>query len=417
MNFTTRTGRRPIFLAVTASIMALSLAACQTDAPPPAPPPPPPAPAGPPVSLAPAISDAASVYVAYIDQARGMNADFSDPSMVQAKLQQGAAYEPKQLARGAVAYAAIVAMQEPAFRSQLRAYAADATARQELVTKLFSNPGYAAGIPGANIAARRVILALSSDGEMLYGKGAAMKQAAYSIQKQNWSKGLLTDPNGRLVATKLSSSTSRGVVTDESAKLLTAALTGDGLTSRANTGAATADAAAYNATSSGSNTAAQPLSSTGTTPVSFDRETLFNTPYTYGVNRALAIAAISILGEGTGPNEEATIALLNEQQAPRCLGESKLMLNQCLAASRFHFDDVFCTGQHILMDTGNCIGELSSTALNLSPDREVKLKADGTEELKYANAKPYIKPEPVKKASAKKPAAKKTSTTAKKKTS
>ncbi|MCA1936553.1 MAG: hypothetical protein LDL37_13975, partial [Asticcacaulis sp.] len=410
------TGRRPLFLAVTASIMALSLAACQTDAPPPAPPPPPPAPAGPPVSLAPAISDAASVYVTYVEQARGMSPDFNDASMVQAKLSQGASYEPKQLARGAIAYAAIVAMQEPAFRSQLRAYASDDAARQELVNKLFSNPAYAAGIPGANIAARRVILALSSDGEMLYAKGTAMKQAAYSIQKQAWSKGVLSDPAGRLAATKLSSSTSRGVASDESAKLLTAALTGKGLTTRANTGTATAEAAAYNATAATS-TPAQPLSTTGTAPVSFDQETLFNTPYTYGVNRALAIAAISILGEGTGPNEAAVVALLNEQQSPRCLGESKLNLNQCLAASRFHFDDVFCVGQHIMMDTGNCIGELSSNALNLSPDREVKLRADGTEELRYANAKPYIKPEPVKKTSAKKTSSKKTTTPAKKKSS
>lgn len=416
MKFTTGTGRRPLFLAVTASIMALSLAACQTDAPPPAPPPPPPAPAGPPVSLAPAISDAASVYVGYVEQARSMSADFSDPTMVQAKLSQGASYEPKQLARGAIAYAAIVAMQEPAFRSQLRAYASDDAARQELVNKLFSNPAYAAGIPGANIAARRVILALSSDGEMLYAKGTAMKQAAYSIQKQAWSKGVLSDPAGRLAATKLSSSTSRGVLSDESARLLSAALTGKGLTTRANTGTATAEAAAYNATAATS-APAQPLSATGTAPVSFDQEALFNTPYTYGVNRALAIAAISILGEGTGPNEAAVVALLNEQQSPRCLGESKLNLNQCLAASRFHFDDVFCVGQHIMMDTGNCIGELSSNALNLSPDREVKLRADGTEELRYANAKPYIKPEPVKKTSSKKTSSKKSTTPAKKKSS
>lgn len=416
MKFTTGTGRRPLFLAVTASIVALSLAACQTDAPPPAPPPPPPAPAGPPVSLAPAISDAASVYVTYVEQARGMSADFNDASMVQAKLSQGASYEPKQLARGAIAYAAIVAMQEPAFRSQLRAYASDDAARHELVNKLFSNPAYAAGIPGANIAARRVILALSSDGEMLYAKGTAMKQAAYSIQKQAWSKGVLSDPAGRLAATKLSSSTGRGVATDESARLLTAALTGNGLTTHANTGTATAEAAAYNATAATS-APAQPLSTTGTAPVSFDQETLFNTPYTYGVNRALAIAAISILGEGTGPNEAAVVALLNEQQSPRCLGESKLNLNQCLAASRFHFDDVFCVGQHIMMDTGNCIGELSSNALNLSPDREVKLRADGTEELRYANAKPYIKPEPVKKTSTKKTSSKKTASPAKKKSS
>jgi len=412
MSFTTRTGRRPIFLAVTASLMALGLAACQTDAPPP-PPPPPPAPAGPPVALSPAISDAASVYVAYLDQARGMTADFNDASMVQAKLSQGASYEPKRLARGAVAYAAIVAMQEPAFRSQLRGYASDDAARQDLVTKLFTNPAYASTIPGANIAARRVILALSSDGEMLYTKGAAMKQNAYAIQKQAWSKGLLSDPAGRLAATKLSSATSRGVVSDESARLLSAALTGDGLVTKANTGSLTGEQSAY-ATPAGD---AQKLTASTTTPASFDRETLFNQPYTAGVNRALAIAAISILGEGTGVNEQAIIALLDEKQSPRCLGESKLNLNQCLAASRFHFDDVFCMGQHILMDTGNCIGELSSAALNLSPDREVKLKADGTEELKYANAKPYLKPAPAVKTPAKKASssAKKTSTTVKKK--
>ena len=416
MSFTTGTGRRPIFLAVTASLMALSLAACQTDAPPP-PPPPPPAPAGPPVALSPAISDAASVYVAYLDQARAMTSDFSDPAMVQTKLSQGASYEPKQLARGAVAYAAIVAMQEPAFRSQLRAYASDDAARSDLVMKLFTNPAYASTIPGANIAARRVILALSSDGEMLYAKGTAMKQNAYAIQKQAWSKGVLSDPGGRLAATKLSSSTSRGVVSDESARLLTAALTGDGLVSKANTGALTGDQSAYTVPASASSDAAQKLSETTATPASFDRETLFNQPYTAGVNRAMAIAAISILGEGTGVNEQAVIALLDEKQSPRCLGESKLNLNQCLAASRFHFDDVFCMGQHIMMDTGNCIGELSSSALNLAPAREVKLKADGTEELKYANAKPYLKPAPVKKAPAKKTAtsAKKTSTTAKKK--
>ncbi|MFT3996567.1 MAG: hypothetical protein QM667_04100 [Asticcacaulis sp.] len=421
MSITTGTGLRPILLAVTASVMALSLAACQTDAPPPPPAPPPPAPAGPPVSLSPTISDAASVYVAYLDQARAMTTDFSDATMVQAKLSQGASYEPKQLARGAVAYAAIVAMQEPAFRSQLRGYASDEAARRDMVNKLFSNPGYASTIPGANIAARRMILALSSDGEMLYAKGAAMKQAAYSVQKQAWSKGVLADAPGRLAATKLSSSTGRGIASDESARLLTAALTGDGLVTKANTGSLTGDQSAY-ATTTGSTqsvSAAQPLGATatpGAAPVSFDRETLFNQPYTPGIHRALAIAAISILGEGTGANEQAVISLLNEGQSPRCLGESKLNLNQCLASSRFHYEDVFCIGQHVLMDTGNCIGELSSDALNLAPKREVKLNADGSEAMKYTNAKPYIKPEPVKKAAtAKKTTAKKTTTTAKKK--
>ncbi|ESQ77474.1 hypothetical protein, partial [Asticcacaulis sp. YBE204] len=380
--------------------------------------PPPPAPAGPPVSLAPAVSDAASVYVAYIDSARKMGTGFSDGSMVQAKLQQGASYEPKQLGRGAVAYAAIVAMQEPAFRSQLRGYASDETARRDMVNKILANPAYAATIPGANIAARRVILALSSDGEMLYARGSAVKQNAYTIQKQAWSKGVVNDPSGRLTATKLSSTTTRGVVSDESSRLLVAALTGEGLVTKASTGGSTGEGAiGVNVVPSSDASSAQTLDEKAIMPANFDRETLFNQPYTSGVNRALAIAAISILGEGTGSNEDAVTALLNDGESPRCLGESKLMLNQCLAASRFHFDDVFCIGQHILMDTGNCIGELSSNALDLTPKRQVAYNADGTEQMKYVNAKPYITPAPVKKTTAKTTAKTPAKTTAAKKKS
>ena len=68
---------------------AMTLASCATDAPPP-PPPPAPAPAGPPVALAPEISDAAAVYVDYIEMARSMRADFSNGTAVQSQLQAGA---------------------------------------------------------------------------------------------------------------------------------------------------------------------------------------------------------------------------------------------------------------------------------------------------------------------------------------
>jgi hypothetical protein len=390
---------QPLWLGLVASVLALGLSACQTDAPPP---PPVKADPGPPVSLSPLVSDAASIYVSYIESAKSMSNEFSDPAMIQAALSQGASYEPKQLGRGAVAYAAIVAMQEPAFRSQLRAYASSETTRREMVNNLLSNPAYVASLPSANIAARRAILALSSDGEALYAKGTEFKQSAYSIQKQKWSQGVIASPQLRLAATKQSSSQGLGVSSDKSSKLLVAALTGEGLVSEATTGSMSQDM------SQGSNPAAKKLLATGAQGADFDRETLFNAPYTHGINRALAIAAISILGEGTGSNEEPISQLLNDGNSPRCLGESKLNLNQCLAASRFHFDDVFCVGQHILMDTGNCIGQMSSNALNLSPKREVTMNADGTEALKYANAKPYIKPAATKKAPAKKKPASKT---------
>ena len=34
---------------------------------------------------------------------------------------------------------------------------------------------------------------------------------------------------------------------------------------------------------------------------------------------------------------------------------SKLNLYQCLAVARPHYEDVFCLGQHAMMDTGRCV--------------------------------------------------------------
>ena len=34
---------------------------------------------------------------------------------------------------------------------------------------------------------------------------------------------------------------------------------------------------------------------------------------------------------------------------------SKLNLYQCLAVAKPHYEDVFCLGQHVLIDTGQCV--------------------------------------------------------------
>ncbi|EGF89686.1 hypothetical protein ABI_41090 [Asticcacaulis biprosthecium C19] len=410
-------------LSLVALSFALVLAGCATDAPPPPPPPPPPAPAGPPVALASNVSDAAAVYVDYITTARGMKANFADARVVQAKLQDGAAYQPDQLARGVVAYAAIVAMQEPSFRASMRAYASDETARAELVRRLTSDYNYAASLPSADIAARRVILALSSDGQSVYNSGAGVKRAAYDVQRQKWSKEKVADRDGRLAQAKQSSVTLRSVQSDESARLLAAALSGTGLTTQATTGqstggyviqgdgvtftpetetaatttddqsAVTAPAVTKLASAPAASDAAVPASTFASTTNVFDRPDLFNQPYTSAVNRALTIAALAIMGEAGEGRADYLHSLLEEVEGERCFDMSKLNLYQCLAVSTPHFEDVFCLGQHVLMDTGQCLGKMSSNALSFEP---VKVAAS------YANAEPYIKPAPVKTTSKKK---------------
>ena len=47
--------------------------------------------------------------------------------------------------------------------------------------------------------------------------------------------------------------------------------------------------------------------------------------------------------------------MLAEPNSANCLNMSKLNLYQCLAVAKPHYEDVFCLGQHILMDTGRCL--------------------------------------------------------------
>jgi hypothetical protein len=366
---------RHLIKAALSAIAVLSLAACATDT---STTPPPPAPAGPPVNLSNSVSDAAAVYVAYVNKASHMDGRFEDAEAIQSKLQEGAGFEPKQLARGIVAFGAIVAMQEPSFRSSL----------------LMANQRLAASLTGGDIAARRVILALSSDGEAVYRAGTKVKQAAYDIQKQGWSKEFVKARDQRLSLAKANSSAYQSVNQNESARLLNYAVEGKGLISEAMTGGLSEnEAAAGEIPETG---AAKKMSDTQVSMVadkSFDRETLFATPYTPTVYRALTIAALSILGEGTGQNEGLIASYLDDGAGSSCLGLSKLNLYQCLSVAKPNFEDVFCMGQHVLMDTGQCIGKMSSQALNAAPARLVQARMDDTGQ----KARPYITPAATKK--------------------
>src|SRR4051812_36142845 len=100
-------------LALTAAALCALLAACQEPvAPPPvvavAPPPPPP------ITLSSEVTELAAAYEGYVQRASTVSPMFSNADQVQDSMRVGASYEPRQLTGGAVAYAAVVALQDPA---------------------------------------------------------------------------------------------------------------------------------------------------------------------------------------------------------------------------------------------------------------------------------------------------------------
>src|SRR4051812_33343135 len=104
MNFATSLSRAPGFaLGLAALALTAALAGCAEPAPPQVIAPPPPQ-VAPTVSLSPRLIEQASAYRAYIARTGAITPAFTDGESVAQSLKTGAAYEPGQLLRGAIAY-------------------------------------------------------------------------------------------------------------------------------------------------------------------------------------------------------------------------------------------------------------------------------------------------------------------------
>jgi hypothetical protein len=320
--------------ALAAFALAAVLAGCGPEQPAPYMPPPPP-PAPPPITLAPSLIQEASAWRGYMARANAISPDFKNGEEIQVSLRTAAAYEPKQFLRGAVAYAAIVALQDPVFVAELRKVAADPAQRIAMRDQLISNPNMATILPGADSAAGLILQALGNEGARMVVNGRAVKQSAYSVQHSAWSKIAVPNREARLILAKSLSATP---MTGEAADVM--------LMQQASTGPS----------------AATPLGLTpGATPP----------PWSPLVVRGLTLAALAAIGEAGDANLAAITTLSAEPNAAYCLNMAKLNLYQCLAVSKPHYEDIFCLGQHILIDTGACVVKWTGATMPPEPIRPV----------------------------------------------
>lgn len=311
-------------LAIAALAAAALVASCATpepEAPPPAPPPPPP----PAIALNQSVAEAASIYVSFVRDLNTIKAGgFQSAEEIQAEIRKGAAYDAAQMSRGMIAYGSILALQSPEFVAGVRQYAVDPAQRQEMVNRIIADPAYAATLPGADSAVGLMVNALIRDIDALTHIADGVETDAYTIQERNdprrrWATAQVHDRTGRLEGAK-TLSVPRLPSSEDTSRLLSAAHTGSGLElASAQRGA----------------------------------------PYTPAVVNALAIAALAALGSGGDSYRANTDALMLEQNNEFCLNMSKLMLFQCLAASKPSYEDMFCTGRHIVRDLAQCTAQFA----------------------------------------------------------
>jgi len=313
------------------------LAACATPEPEPAPAPPPPPPPPPAVSLNEGVAQAASIYVAFMRDVATIKAGFENAESIQAAIRKGASYEPAQLSRGMIAYGSILALQSPEFVQGVRTYAVDPAIRQEMIARIIADPAYAATLPGADAAAGLIVETIGRDSVAMLAIADAVEEDAYTIQgrsdpRRRWAVANIADRDVRLQGAKALSAVTMLPSADESARLFAAANSGSGL---------------------------------GVT------QARSGPPYTPAVVRSLALAALAALGAGGEDARANTEALTVEQNSEFCLNMSKLMLFQCLAASRPSYEDIFCVGRHVARDLATCTAQNIKPAPIATPATEV----------------------------------------------
>lgn len=244
----------------------------------------------------------ASAFETFMRRARAIGPSFSGPSDVAQALEAGASHEPHELEAGMIAFAAMAALQEPRFVAAVHAE----RSHGELARRLSDDPDAALALSGGEAAGARASGALFAEGSALSSEGVRVKQAAYSVQRHAWAKTNVADAPGRLSRVKRLSATSYQP-SGEDADQLRIAL------------------------AQGARRAGPP------SPV---------------VSRGLALAALTLLGQ-----EDRGRALMSEPRADTCLRMAKLNLYQCLASAGPHYEDIYCLGQHAMIDPGQCIVE------------------------------------------------------------
>ena len=301
-------------------VLAAGLVGCESPAPPPPPPPPAPVaviPTPPPVLLPRSVVELASVYEADTQRVSAVDpVEFTNGDRVAAALKTAEGYETDQFQKGQTAYGAIVALQDPTFVATLREFAKDPQQRSQVANALMADPSYASTFKGADSAAGLVIATFSDHGKRLIDQGGRIKQAAYDVQHQSWSKADVIDRPGRLALAKSLSNERQQAV----------------------------EVATLRLEQNAKGAEAMGLAAPPTAP-----------PYTPLVARSLAVAAMAAIGEGGDEYSPQLTALLADPYEGQCLHLAKLNLYQCLSVAKPHYEDVFCLGQHAVGDTGQCV--------------------------------------------------------------
>ena len=258
-------------------------------------------------------AEAASAFDGYMHAVAAIDAGFRSSQGVGAALRRASSYDARQLEEGMIAYGAMAAMQSPRFVYGVMDVAQNAGDRRALIEALVADPESAVRLPGAAEASAMAADAILREAQPVVANGRAIKQASYDVQHQGWSIAKAADQTGRLAEAKAASAVRIAAHDGDVARLLTQVSTGGADAGRGAGGGSAV------------------------------------------VDHSLALAALAILDGTDGADEGRLDQVVSERVTAECLKMAKLNLFQCLSVVGPEYEDVYCLGQHAVLDTGQCV--------------------------------------------------------------
>jgi len=269
-----------------------------------------------------------------------------------------ASFDGPRLSRSFQAHAVLEAMQAKAFSSGVQHWGRIYD-RHSLITNLRTNPAYVEQMPGMAQAREQVLRQIRKDGQAALLAGGIYKDLAYSLQRLKWANKVRGGKALRLAALRNAPFAPEALPQDIMQKLLRAFTLQPpslsvGLAERSpqtpkpgetgilkklvsNIGPDAAMAAAPSLTM-------PPLSA--------------SPAYAGELQFILASAALQLLDPSSPYPSISRSGALPDTMA-ECVDWAQLHLNQCVAATRFVYEDSFCIARHQLRDSGQCIAEFT----------------------------------------------------------
>lgn len=263
------------------------------------------------------VSQLAQDYVQFQNALeRAGAAKLDTPRDVRHVLEQLRYAEPNRIARGWIAYRALIAAEDPEFRRGVQARVA-AEGRDKVLRKLTGQGVYARRIDGATSASGKVIDAIAADNQKMAQLSERFLSTARHFQMNRWGslEPLPAQDTGTDVA-----------ALEDAGGLLAAVKREFALIS-------TAEAS-----------------------------------YTPLMEQILAVAARHVIDDADG-KPALTETFSADTDSARCLRWARLNLNQCIAAAHFPSEEAWCTGKHAVEDVRMCWVRVLPRSARLEADQ------------------------------------------------